>query len=203
MQQQVKKLQQQMGSIHTPIKNYTLHDIFPYPFDRNIPMPPFTPHFDVPKFDKYLGKGYPKEHIREFFNACIEVAHEDSYLMCLFRHSLQGQAMKWFSQLPPRIRSWGDLAEKFIQHFYKIKYEVLVTNLCTTKQYKGESFSTFLLRWRSLASRFSCHIPQKKLVEMFTQNLNREIGYEICKLCLTIFQEEVDKGLSVEKVFLK
>lgn len=46
--------------------------------------------------------------------ACIEVAAEETYLMRLFLQSLGDQAMEWFSQLPPGIKSWGDLVEDFI-----------------------------------------------------------------------------------------
>lgn len=78
LQQHIKELQQQMASMQTPIKNYTIHKICPYPFDRSKPMPPFPPHFVVPKFDKYKGKGDPKAHTREFFTTFIELAQEDS-----------------------------------------------------------------------------------------------------------------------------
>lgn len=67
--------------MHAPKQNYTMNDIYPYPFDKSIPMTPFPPHFVTPKFDKYKGKGDPMAHIIEFFIACIEVAGEKTYLM--------------------------------------------------------------------------------------------------------------------------
>lgn len=51
-------------------------------------MIPFPSNFEVPKFDKYQGKGDPRDHIREFSATCLEVAHNDSYLMQLFPRSL-------------------------------------------------------------------------------------------------------------------
>lgn len=59
-------------------KSYTLEDLRPYPYDRSLYIPPFPPHFETPKFDKYKGKGDPRDHIRELFTSCIEVAHEDT-----------------------------------------------------------------------------------------------------------------------------
>jgi len=64
-------------------KHYTLEDISPYPFDMSLIMIPFPSNFEVPKFDKYRGKGDPRDHIREFNTACLEVAHY-TYLMRLF-----------------------------------------------------------------------------------------------------------------------
>lgn len=131
LEQQIKDLQKKIEDINNPKPYYTMRDICPYPFDRRIPMPP---HFVTPKFDKYKGKGDPKAHIREFFMACIEVANEESYLMRLFLQSLGGQAMEWFSKLSPCIKSWGDLAKAFIQHFsYNIESNISITTLCSTK----------------------------------------------------------------------
>lgn len=94
-----------------------MEDLRPYPYDRSLYMPPFPQHFESPKFDKYRGKGDPRDHIREFFTSCIEVAHEDTYLLRIFPKSLGGLALEWFSHLPPKINSWGELAELFISNF--------------------------------------------------------------------------------------
>ncbi|GLJ23128.1 hypothetical protein SUGI_0436420 [Cryptomeria japonica] len=203
LEQQIKDLQKKMEDINTPKPTYTMRDICPYPFDKSIPMPPFPTHFVMPKFDKYRGKGDPKAHIRQFFTTCIEVAAEETYLMRLFPQSLGDQAMEWFSQLPPDIKSWGDLAEAFIQHFsYNIETDISVTTFCNTKQKEGESFASFLQRWRNLASRCSCKIPQKQMVEMFTQNVNKDIGYDLRKACLSTFKDVIEKGLVTEKVLI-
>lgn len=124
--------------------------------------------------------------------------------MRLFRQSLGGHAMEWFSQLPPRIKSWGKLEGAFIQHFsYNIECEVSVVTLCNTKQQNGESSVSFLQRWRSLANQYPCHIPQKQMVEMFTQNVNHDIGYDLRKACLATFKKVIEKGLFIEKVLVE
>lgn len=58
--------------------NYTLEDIFPYPFDRSIPMIPFPQNFEIPTFDNYKGKGDPHKHIKEFYLACLQVSYHDT-----------------------------------------------------------------------------------------------------------------------------
>lgn len=86
-------------------KSYTMEDLFPYPFDKKLYMLPFPTHFETPRFDKYRGKVDPQDHVREFFTACIYVAHDDTYLTRLFSKSLGGTTLEWFSHLPPKIAS--------------------------------------------------------------------------------------------------
>lgn len=108
---------------------------------------PFPPHFETPKFDRYRGKGDPRDHIKEFFMACIEVAIEYTYLMRLFPKSLGGSALEWFSHLPLTITSWGDIAEHFIANFsHNIETPVTLMDLCAAKQYENETFVSFIQR---------------------------------------------------------
>lgn len=104
---QVENLQKQMTNMQTvnDKKSYTMEDLHPYPFDRTLYMPPFPPHFETPRFDKYRGKGDVRDYVQELFTTCIEVVHEDTYLMHLFPKSLGGTALKWFSHRPPKISS--------------------------------------------------------------------------------------------------
>jgi len=125
-------------------------------------MPPFPKNFETPKFNKYKGKGDPRDHLREFYIACLEVSNNYTYLMRLFPRSLDGQAAEWFVHLPPGIRTFPKLAEKFVNHFsYNFKHEMSMTDLCNTKQKNDEAFSSFLQRWRGLASKLPWHIPEK------------------------------------------
>jgi len=96
-------------------KQYSFEDICPYPFDRSIHMPPFPKYFETPKFDKYKGKGDPREHLREFYITFLEVYYDDTYLMRLFPRILGGQATEWFAHLLPGIKMFHKLAEKFFQ----------------------------------------------------------------------------------------
>lgn len=108
----MQDLIQQVHSGRTQ-KQYVLEDICPYPFDRNIYMPPFPCTFETPKFDKYKGKGDPRDHVQEFFSGYLEVTYEDTYLMCLFPQHLGGSTMQWFSRLPGGIKTFEDLVQKF------------------------------------------------------------------------------------------
>jgi len=68
----------QTGGKH---KHYSFEDICPYPFDHTLYMPPFPKNFETPKFDEYKGKGDPRDHLRDFYLAFLEVLNKDTYLM--------------------------------------------------------------------------------------------------------------------------
>lgn len=92
MELKLAEVQQQLVDLtfgHTK-KTFSLEEVCPYPFDRSLQMIPFPPNFTIPKFDKYKGRGDLKDHLREFYFTCLEVAHNDTYLMRLFPCSLGG-----------------------------------------------------------------------------------------------------------------
>lgn len=64
--QQIQDLQAQVVKMQsrTSTKQYSLEDIYPYKFDKILVMLPFPPNFKIPKFDKYKGKGDPRDHIK-------------------------------------------------------------------------------------------------------------------------------------------
>lgn len=47
-------------------KNYTFGEICHCPLVSSLSEDPHPPGFYIPKFEKYKGKGDPREHVREF-----------------------------------------------------------------------------------------------------------------------------------------
>lgn len=84
LMQQIQAIQQQMKNMQlgSNKKAYSIEELYPFPFERNISMSPFPPHFIAPPLPKYKGKGDPIEHIQEFNTSCMEVAYDPTYLMC-------------------------------------------------------------------------------------------------------------------------
>lgn len=145
--QQVQTLQQKIQDMQngTSSKKYSLEDICPYPFDKNLNMIPFPQHCEIPKYDKYDGRSDPQDHIREFCTMSMEFSHDETYLMRLFPRSLNGQSMEWFSRLPSGIKSFEEIVNKFIsQYSYNIRNEITMLDLCNVKLKNDESFMIFL-----------------------------------------------------------
>jgi hypothetical protein len=69
----------------------------------------------------------------------------------LFSLSLTGTAFAWYATLPPNsILSWGDLEQKFHDHFFSGDYEL---DLVTLRQEKDESISDYIRRFQDTRNR--------------------------------------------------
>jgi hypothetical protein len=66
-----------------------------------------------------------REHIGQFLAQLGELADIEAFHMRLFSLSLTGTAFAWYATLPPNsIFSWGDLEQKFHDHFFSGDYEL-------------------------------------------------------------------------------
>lgn len=75
-------------------------------------------------------------------------------------------------------------------------------DLYKNKQSQGESFTSYLQRWRHKASRCKWPIPNKELVDIFVSNVQAEVNYQLTMLCPTNFEETIEKGLHIERAFI-
>ena len=69
-------------------------------------MPRFLGGVELPKYENYLGKFDPQDHLMEFGVLSIKFMHSQIYLMCLFPRSLGGKAMEWFLLLRTRTKTF-------------------------------------------------------------------------------------------------
>ena len=97
------------------VKIYTLDGLCPFPFGKNIDMPPFLSEFELPKYDKYFGTTDPQDHVQEFRPFSMEFMHNQIYLMHLFPRSLGGQSMEWFSHIALGIKMFDEIYNLFVQ----------------------------------------------------------------------------------------
>lgn len=156
----------------------------------------FPKHCEIPKFDRYNGKLDPIDHIKDFRNMTLEFAHEDTYLMCLFPRSLGGQSMEWLSKITSPIKKFEELINEFIsQYSYNIQHQITMIDLCKAKQKIGESFITFLQRWRRLFTRYPRHVPKKEKITTFINSLDQEMSYRLNLHCPPSFQKMIENAL--------
>ena len=98
-------------------KTFKFESVCPYPFDRVIMIITFPKYFEIPKFDKFRGKGDLVTHVKEFYMHCQEVAYNDVFLMHLFPKILPGPALKLFYKIPygivTTISTFSQLSETF------------------------------------------------------------------------------------------
>jgi hypothetical protein len=83
----------------------------------------------------------------------------------LFSLSLTGTAFAWYATLPPNpILSWGELEQKFHDHFFSGDYELDLVDLVALRQGKDESVNEYIRRFRDTRNRcFQIHLAEKQL----------------------------------------
>ena len=108
MQVKVNKLEKEKEP-----KDFSMETLCPFPFHKDLYMPPFPKRVEMPKYGKYDGNSDPQDHVREFYTQSMEFMHEPPYLMHLFPRSLGGAAIHWFSRMPPIIKTFEELIKLF------------------------------------------------------------------------------------------
>jgi hypothetical protein len=89
----------------------------------------------------------------------------EAFRVRLFSLSLTGTAFAWYATLPPNsISSWGDLEQKFHDHFFSGDYELDLVDLVALRQGKDESVNEYIRRFRDTRNRcFQIHLAKKQL----------------------------------------
>lgn len=71
------------------------------------------------------------------------------------------------------------------------------------KQKNGESFMTFLQRWRCLFNRYPRPVPDHKKMGIFIDNLTSEISYRLKLQCPPSFSKIIENGRKIEDAMAK
>jgi hypothetical protein len=93
------------------------------------------------------------------------LADTEAFHVRLFSLSLTGTTFAWYATLPPNsILSWGDLEQKFHDHFFSGDYELDLVDLVALRQAKDESVNDYIRRFRDTRNRcFQIHLAEKQL----------------------------------------
>jgi hypothetical protein len=112
------------------------------PYDSRFDHHPYPQETRIPEFAKILGDQgkNTREHIGQFLAQLGELADTEAFRVRLFSLSLTGTVFAWYATLPPNsILSWGDLEQKFHDHFFSGDYELDLVDLVALRQGKDES----------------------------------------------------------------
>jgi hypothetical protein len=93
------------------------------------------------------------------------LADTEVFRVRLFSLSLTGTTIAWYTTLPPNsISSWGDLEQKFHDHFFSGDYELDLVDLVALRQRKDESVNEYIRRFWDTRNRcFQIHLAEKQL----------------------------------------
>jgi hypothetical protein len=137
------------------------------PYDSRFDHHPYPQGTRIPKFAKFSGD-QGKKHARTHKPVLAqlgELADTEAFHVRLFSLSLTGTAFAWYTTLPPNsILLWGDLEQKFHDHFFSGDYELDLVDLVSLRRAKDESVNDYIRRFRDTKNRcFQIHLAEKQL----------------------------------------
>ena len=90
-----------------------------------------------------------------------------------FPLSLTKGASRWYYSLDPsKIKVWNELVELFVDQFiFNSMIDMALRDLETTKQGVGETFSEYMTRWKTKASRMVNRPNDKDQINTIIMNL--------------------------------
>jgi hypothetical protein len=144
-------------------------------YDSRFDHHPYPQGTRIPEFAKFSGDQGKnmREHIGQFLAQLGELADTKAFRVCLFSLSLTGTTFAWYATLPPNsILSWGDLEQKFHDHFFSGDYELDLVDLVALRQGKDESVNEYIRRFQDTRNRcFQIHLAEKQLAGLALNGL--------------------------------
>ena len=113
------------------------------------------PKFKISNAKKFGGIGNPKQHVRRYLSIAEMKGLDKKQTLHAFPLSLTSDASRWYYSLDPsKTKMWNELMELFVDQFiFNTMIDVTLRDLETTIQGVGETFSKYMTRWKTKASR--------------------------------------------------
>ncbi|XP_027118714.2 uncharacterized protein [Coffea arabica] len=131
----------------------------------------------LPSFHGLSGEE-PHKHVQEFEVVCSSMkppgVTEEQIRLMAFPFSLKDAAKDWLYYLPAgSITTWAQLKKKFLEKFFPASRAAsLRKEICSIKQYSGESLYDFWERFTKLCARCPQHqISEQLLIQYFYEGL--------------------------------
>ncbi|XP_027121945.1 uncharacterized protein [Coffea arabica] len=131
----------------------------------------------LPSFHGLSGEE-PHKHVKEFEVVCSSMKSpgvtEEQIRLRAFPFSLKDAAKDWLYYLPAgSITTWAQLKKKFLEKFFpSSRAASLRKEICSIKQYSGESLYDFWERFNKLCARCPQHqISEQLLIQYFYEGL--------------------------------
>ena len=111
-----------------------------------------------------------------------------------------GGASRWYYSLDPsKTKVWNELVDLFVDQFiFNTMIDVTLRDLETTKQGMGETFSKYMTKWKTKASRIVNRLSEKDQINMIIKNLLPAYNSRPLSLPISSFGELCDCGTRIE-----
>ena len=126
----------------------------------------------MPKMTRYNGTEDPMSHLATFTMDALPYRYDHRLTVYLFFKTLEGEALKWFDTLTAHdLQDFRTMEEKFLsQYSHRVSHKPTVGDLILERMRANEDFVTFASRWRDMATRSECYIPEGQAMEIIARN---------------------------------
>ncbi|XP_020209248.1 uncharacterized protein LOC109794185 [Cajanus cajan] len=142
--------------------------------------------------ERYDGTTDPDEHIDLYTTQVNLYTNQDAILCRVFRTSLKGAALNWYTQLPTEsINNFGTLVRRFIAQYATSRpYHITSAALASLRQSDDEPLRTFMERFAAISVKIRNLKPEVALHAMlmalkpgpFVESLCREAPRDMDEL---------------------
>jgi hypothetical protein len=179
--------------------HYSMRPGYAKPYLPEVDMAPFPNNYHQPQFSKFNGSGSPHEHVAHFLATCQDTTHNQALLLRQFVQTLSGLALTWYSKLVPgSIRTWGQMQDAFLEHFYSTQRMVGITELTQTLQRSNEKAADFINMWRNLSLHCPQPIMEPEVVHMCMNNLSPSMAIYLHGVRPISFEELASKATYIQ-----
>uniref|UniRef100_J3N1M7 Retrotransposon gag domain-containing protein n=1 Tax=Oryza brachyantha TaxID=4533 RepID=J3N1M7_ORYBR len=179
--------------------HYSMRLGYVKPYPPDVDLVPFPNNYRQPQFSKFNGTGSLHEHVAHFLAACQDTANNGELLLRQFVQTLSGPAFTWHSKLAPgSIKTWEQMQDSFLEHFYSTQRTVGITELTQTEQRGNEKATDFINRWRNLSLHCPQPITEQEAVRMCMNNLNPDMAVYLQGVPALTFEELASKVTDIE-----
>ena len=158
--------------------------------------PIILPKFKISDAKKFNGTGDPKQHVRRYLSIAKMKGLDEKQTLHAFPLLLTGGASRWYYSLDPsKTKVQNELVGLFGDQFiFNTMIDVTLRDLETTKQGVGETFSEYMTRWKTKASRMVNRPNEKDQINMIIRTCFRLIIVGFCHRLLAHLENYVIVG---------
>ena len=164
---------------------------FQSPYSNQVLSKPYPKDCIKPKLRKFDGrKGNPREHIVSYIDDLGKYVDDENLRLREFSKSLTDKAYSWFvNLLANSIKDWDELVNAFCTKFFIAAPKVEIVDLSKDPQRKGESPSSYVLRFKERALDCRDTISETSLVGICVSDLQSKYQLHIENHSIPDFSE--------------
>jgi hypothetical protein len=154
------------------------------------------------KYKRFRGDGNQDvdDWFCEFESTVVANQENDDAKQRIFQRLLKGEALKWYQDMPARIRSdWEQLTLAFLQAFREVGGEArALSRLSKMTMKSSESMWKYGQRVKALIEKLTTEIGSSVQVEWYVAGFPESMGFQIRQTRPTTFREAMETAHNYE-----